>query len=347
MDRQYCGRMRRSARPRQQISNGQILLVASGGGHLRQLYELNKRFPTNNLRLWAAPKNALSSSLLQHEDYSPLKYNGPRSIMGILRNSARLFWATRHRDIRAVVSTGANHAIAAVPTALWHSAPYIFIDTAARVEGPSLTGRILAGLPWVHVYCQYEHLATRRWKFVGSVFDGFETDAVAPSEIALSPQDLRGLKVVVTVGAMEELGFLRLVKACQQVIPSSSSVTWQIGPTEVQDDSVPTAERFLSSSELESRIAEADVVISHAGTGSALTCLQLGKVPILIPRSSTHGEHIDDHQQQVASFLESRGLAIATTPEGLSLPHLDLARRSSAYRLMAGDSRLDELNGLL
>ena len=43
--------------------------------------------------------------------------------------------------------------------------------------------------------------------------------------------------------------------------------------------------------------AAADVVISHAGVGSALTALRCGKRPILVPREAARGEHVDDSRE--------------------------------------------------
>lgn len=43
---------------------------------------------------------------------------------------------------------------------------------------------------------------------------------------------------------------------------------------------------------------KADLVISHAGIGSFLMCLQYEKIPILFPRQAALKEHIDDHQSE-------------------------------------------------
>ena len=71
---------------------------------------------------------------------------------------------------------------------------------------------------------------------------------------------------------------------------------------------------LVTNRELGDAIAAADVVISHSGVGSALTALRCGKRPILVPREAAHGEHVDDHQRQVAIELSSRDLALFRTP---------------------------------
>jgi UDP-N-acetylglucosamine transferase subunit ALG13 len=39
---------------------------------------------------------------------------------------------------------------------------------------------------------------------------------------------------------------------------------------------------------------------------------------VIVPRRAAHGEHIDDHQVQIARELHQRGLAIACAVEDLS-----------------------------
>ena len=74
----------------------------------------------------------------------------------------------------------------------------------------------------------------------------------------------------------------------------------------------------VPAEELHKAMREADVVVTHAGTGSALAALEAGKLPILVPRSHAAGEHVDDHQQQTASELSARRLAIGVEAERLS-----------------------------
>jgi UDP-N-acetylglucosamine transferase subunit ALG13 len=67
---------------------------------------------------------------------------------------------------------------------------------------------------------------------------------------------------------------------------------------------------FLEYQELTELMAEADVVVSHGGVGSLMTAIGLGVVPIAIPRLSAEGEHIDDHQREIADELGRAGYVI-------------------------------------
>jgi UDP-N-acetylglucosamine--N-acetylmuramyl-(pentapeptide) pyrophosphoryl-undecaprenol N-acetylglucosamine transferase len=58
--------------------------------------------------------------------------------------------------------------------------------------------------------------------------------------------------------------------------------------------------------------------------------LDAGRAPILVPRERQHGEHVDDHQRQIAEELDRRGLAIHASAESLSMEDLD---RAAAIRV--------------
>lgn len=60
---------------------------------------------------------------------------------------------------------------------------------------------------------------------------------------------------------------------------------------------------ILPYPELVDLVAKADVVVSHAGPGNLATVRNAGKVPVVVPRSARHGEHVDDHQERYARRL--------------------------------------------
>jgi UDP-N-acetylglucosamine transferase subunit ALG13 len=70
-----------------------------------------------------------------------------------------------------------------------------------------------------------------------------------------------------------------------------------------------TATAFMNRDEFEIRLAEAELVIVHGGA-TVLQAIRAGKVPIVMPRRASHGEHFDDHQVAFARSLENRGQAV-------------------------------------
>jgi UDP-N-acetylglucosamine transferase subunit ALG13 len=70
---------------------------------------------------------------------------------------------------------------------------------------------------------------------------------------------------------------------------------------------------------------DADVIITHAGVGSALTALRAGKRAIYVPRRKRYDEHVDDHQVAMARELDSRGLVLAREADEITLADLEEA----------------------
>jgi UDP-N-acetylglucosamine--N-acetylmuramyl-(pentapeptide) pyrophosphoryl-undecaprenol N-acetylglucosamine transferase len=81
----------------------------------------------------------------------------------------------------------------------------------------------------------------------------------------------------------------------------------------------------LASEDLASAMGRADLVVAHAGVGSALAAVQAGHAPLLIPRRKHYGEHIDDHQVQIARELVHRGIAVACDADVLNTDILSVA----------------------
>ena len=58
---------------------------------------------------------------------------------------------------------------------------------------------------------------------------------------------------------------------------------------------------------------EADIIITHSGTGSIINSLRKQKKIIIIPRMQKYGEHVDNHQLELAKvFNEKYGIPVLT-----------------------------------
>ena len=99
----------------------------------------------------------------------------------------------------------------------------------------------------------------------------------------------------------------------------------------------------LDAGEFRSRVARADVVVSHAGMGTILTALELGKPVLIMPRRAALGEQRNDHQLATAKKLAALGLATVADDESQLA---DCLRRLDQLRV-APQERTQELNGLL
>ena len=108
--------------------------------------------------------------------------------------------------------------------------------------------------------------------------------------------------IFVTVGG--QLPFDRLVRAVDEWAKERGrdDVFAQIGASENPPAHIQW-ERFLSPPEFKARARDADVIIAHAGMGSILTALELGKPIVVMPRRAHLGEHRNDHQWATMNHL--------------------------------------------
>jgi len=71
------------------------------------------------------------------------------------------------------------------------------------------------------------------------------------------------------------------------------------------------------------RARDAQVIVSHAGMGSILTALELGKPIVVIPRRANLGEHRNDHQVATAVRMRELGRVAVAMDEAELITALD------------------------
>jgi UDP-N-acetylglucosamine transferase subunit ALG13 len=306
------------------------LLVASTGGHLKQLHRLHRRLVgIEGPYRWATFDTPQSRSLLEDEAVDYVHFVGGRDPVNLLRNVPAVRRILADREIDAVVSTGSSMALPFFALGRASGRECHYIESAARSEGPSATGRAMSRIPGVWLYAQYPNWARDGWRHRGSVFDSFAPSTTGERE----PSGVS--RVVVTLGTYRGYGFARLVRRLLAILPDESDVLWQTGDTDTGELGVD-GHRAIPERDLSQAMREADVVVAHAGVGAAIAALEAGKCPVLVPRRHARGEHVDDHQIQIASALQDRSLSVSVDADELTLGHL-LAGAARRARTLAED----------
>lgn len=298
------------------------LLVASTGGHLEQMSRLHRRFVEASTPVeWATFDDQQSRSLLRGENVHFIPYIAPRDYRGALAALRPARALLRSGRFDRVISTGSGIALSFLPQAQLQGLSCHYVESAARADGPSVTGNVLSHIPGIHLYTQYPSWSNERWPYRGSLFDGYA--AVEKAELVERPR-----RIVVTLGTMRNYGFRRAVIAVKRVLDEvaapDAQVLWQVGFTEA-GDVVDDSCAMVPFDALKESVAGADLVIAHAGIGSALMALDLGKCPVLLPRRHSSNEHIDDHQLMIAGELDRRRLAVSKDPDELTVADLRAA----------------------
>ncbi len=111
--------------------------------------------------------------------------------------------------------------------------------------------------------------------------------------------------IYVTVGN-DFRPFDRLVKKMDEIVSSlPEPVLIQRGYSTYTPRNAPSFD-FVSMDAAEEYIVKSRLVVSHAGIGTIILCRQYGIPLLILPRRRSFGEHMNDHQLEVARALEKK-----------------------------------------
>lgn len=112
--------------------------------------------------------------------------------------------------------------------------------------------------------------------------------------------------MIFVITGSEAYPFNRLIEEIDQLKKDkviTTDVFIQLGSC----DYIPsfcTWEKWLPFNKMRENIASSELVISHAGAGTTLLCLEMGKKPLIVTRRKKYGEHLDDHQVEFAEMMK-------------------------------------------
>jgi UDP-N-acetylglucosamine:LPS N-acetylglucosamine transferase len=118
------------------------LLVASSGGHLFEVLRLREGWSRSD-RHWVTFETADARSLLSGESVTYAAHPTNRNLLNLLRNLVLAVRLIRVLRPRAVVTTGAGVAVPFCWIGRLFGARVVYIESFARIDGPSLTGRLV------------------------------------------------------------------------------------------------------------------------------------------------------------------------------------------------------------
>ncbi|HJU48349.1 MAG TPA: PssD/Cps14F family polysaccharide biosynthesis glycosyltransferase [Gaiellaceae bacterium] len=147
-----------------------VLLVCSSGGHLLQMLALRDAWGPYS-HVWVTFDKSDARSLLRGERVVHAHWPTNRSIKNLLRNLL-VAWRTL-RDVRpqVMLTTGAGVAVPFAWLARLRRVQVVYIESFTRIEGPSLTCRLVAPVAQ-RVYAQWPELThvVRKARYAGNVF---------------------------------------------------------------------------------------------------------------------------------------------------------------------------------
>jgi UDP-N-acetylglucosamine transferase subunit ALG13 len=111
--------------------------------------------------------------------------------------------------------------------------------------------------------------------------------------------------IFVSVGT-HEAPFDRMLRAVY-ALGLDEELVVQYGPSAIRDDRAEQVD-YIPFDTVVENIRNARAVVMHAGVGSVMISLANGKRPIVMARRREFGEHVDDHQVELARRMQGAGL---------------------------------------
>ncbi|WP_195858251.1 glycosyltransferase (plasmid) [Companilactobacillus farciminis] len=113
--------------------------------------------------------------------------------------------------------------------------------------------------------------------------------------------------IFVTVGTHEQQ-FNRLLKQID-FLKKNKEINEEVVIQTGFSDYVPsncTYQQFYDHSVMKKYVKDARIVVTHGGPSSFLMPLQIGKIPIVVPRQKQFDEHVNDHQLDFVEQVKKR-----------------------------------------
>lgn len=113
--------------------------------------------------------------------------------------------------------------------------------------------------------------------------------------------------ILVTLGTQKEQ-FTRLLDYIENSNIKDKIIV-QAGHTKYKSKKMEIFD-FIPYEKMDEYINNADIIITHSGTGSVLTPLKKGKKVIVCARLSKYDEHVDDHQVELLEVFKEEGYVL-------------------------------------
>jgi UDP-N-acetylglucosamine transferase subunit ALG13 len=152
--------------------------------------------------------------------------------------------------------------------------------------------------------------------------------------------------IFVTVGA--QMPFDRLITGVDQWAGQNPGVEWlaQIGASTYEPKHIANWKKFLEPDEFRRAMERADVIVGHAGTGTIIMALEIGKPILVMPRHARLGETRNDHQIATAKrFRELNGVSVADDEHQLQ-EQLDAIRSIPASATISSHASSELINAI-
>jgi UDP-N-acetylglucosamine transferase subunit ALG13 len=133
-----------------------------------------------------------------------------------------------------------------------------------------------------------------------------------------------------------------LDELCDEGIIDGADVVAQIGSTTYSPRNYKSFD-LIARDDYQRYVDAADIIITHAGTGSVVPPLRQGKKIIIFPRLVKYREHLDNHQLELAETFTQQGYALCAQNIGELRKCLGNVEDFIPNQFVSNNTRLNEL----
>lgn len=272
-----------------------IIFISSTGGHFAELMQLKPIMDKCNYHI-VTEKTATNKNLkekyknkLDFLVYGTRKTKLLYPFILLINCFISLFIFLKIRP-QVIITTGTHTAGPMCCIAKIFGCKIIYIETFANRTSKTATGKLLYHIADTFVV-QWEEMLELypKAKYWGVDF----------------------LMIFVTLGTQDK-PFERLIKAVENQVELGNiteEVIVQSGCTKYISDKLKIIP-YMTIDELNKYLIDARLIITHAGVGTIIQALEIGKTVIAAARKKEFGEHVSDHQQQFLENFSSKGYII-------------------------------------
>lgn len=157
------------------------------------------------------------------------------------------------------------------------------------------------------------------------------------------------IKLFVPLGT-QKFPFGRIITALNELVRqgkySSEAIVMQSALYPVKPEF--THFGLIPHEEFNRYMQEAEVVVTHSGVNSIISCMELGKPLVVCPRLHEYGEHVDNHQLEIAKLMHEK-YDVLTCMDMQDLPTLIEKAKTHQYKQWVShrDELIRAISGLI
>lgn len=141
-----------------------------------------------------------------------------------------------------------------------------------------------------------------------------------------------GIKLFVPLGT-QKFPFGRIIKALNELVEEGRYNKNEIVMQSALYPIKPVFTHFflISNEDFNRYMLEAEVIVTHSGVNSIISCMELRKPLVICPRIHEYGEHVDNHQMEIAQLMHDK-YDVITCINMEELPKLIEKAKGHKYR---------------